>query len=77
MQALVKKKKKYQATNEYTEQMTKHEGGKTDRWKDKGCAANRQNAPVQSRAHLWEQEFVLLHFSRDASPVDLQKKKRG
>ena len=48
----------------------------TDRWKDGGCAANRQNAPVQSRAHLWEQEFVLLHFSRVASPVDLQKKKK-
>lgn len=52
-------------------------GGITDRWKDRGCAANRQNAPVQSRAHLWEQEFVLLHFSRVASPVDLQKKKGG
>lgn len=52
-------------------------GGITDRWKDRGCAANRQNAPVQSRAHLWEHEFVLLHFSRVASPVDLQKKKGG
>ncbi len=52
-------------------------GGITDRWKDRGCAANRQNAPVQSRAHLWEQEFVLLHFSRVASPVDLQRKKGG
>lgn len=51
-------------------------GGITDRWKDGGCAANRQNAPVQSRAHLWEQEFVLLHFSRVASPVDLQEKEK-
>jgi len=52
-------------------------GGITDRWNDGGCAANRQNAAVQSRAHLWEQEFVLLHFSRVASLVDLQKKNKS
>lgn len=75
VQELVKKKK-YQATNEYTEQMTKHEGGKLTDEKTKDVQLTGKTRRYKA-AHTFESKSLFYCTSPGLHLLSICRKRSG